>query len=83
MEQDMPNIIPVMTIAGVLIFFSIIAAMWPVWGFLTPFYMLFLFFGASLSMIFLPTGTFGNFCFWVLMAAGGYAAHNLPHEPEW
>lgn len=83
MERDMPNMIPVMTIAGTVIFFGIVAAMWPVWGFLTPIFMIILFFGTSLSTMFLPSGTLGNFCFWVLAVGGGYIAHNLDHEPEW
>ena len=83
MERDMPNMIPVMTAAGAVIFFGIVAAMWPVWGFLTPFFMIILFFGTSLSTMFLPSGTLGNFCFWIIAVVGGYVAHNLDHDPEW
>mmetsp|Transcript_33065 Transcript_33065/g.43555 ORF Transcript_33065/g.43555 Transcript_33065/m.43555 type:complete len:91 (+) Transcript_33065:379-651(+) len=83
LEKDMPNLIPIMTIAGATIFFSIVAATWPVWGFLTPIYMIINFFGASFSMVFLPGGTLGNFLFWLLFSVGGYVAHNLEHEPRW
>eukprot|EP00354_Favella_ehrenbergii_P000674 CAMPEP_0170457938 /NCGR_PEP_ID=MMETSP0123-20130129/5060_1 /TAXON_ID=182087 /ORGANISM="Favella ehrenbergii, Strain Fehren 1" /LENGTH=78 /DNA_ID=CAMNT_0010721891 /DNA_START=435 /DNA_END=669 /DNA_ORIENTATION=+ len=70
-----------MTIAGATIFFSIVAATWPVWGFLTPIYMIINFFGASFSMVFLPGGTLGNFLFWLLFSVGGYVAHNLNMSP--
>ena len=83
LERDMPNLIPVMTLAGVVIFFSVIAATWPVWGFLTPVYLLVFFFGASLSSVFLPAGSLGNLLFWVVTVALGYLAHNLDHEPVW
>lgn len=83
MEKDMPNMIPVMTGVAVAIFFCLIASTWPVWGFLTPIYMLILFFGSSFSMMFLPSGTFGTFCFWLIFGVGGYFAHNMPHEAVW
>ena len=83
LERDMPNLVPIMTIAGAIVFFSIIAATWPVWGFLTPIFMLIHFFGASFSMMFLPSGTLGTFLFWLLFGVGGYVAHNLPHDPVW
>ena len=83
MEKDMPNMIPVMTGMGCVVFFGLIAATWPVWGLLTPIYMLILFFGSTFSMMFLPSGTLGTCCFWLLFGIGGYAAHNMPHEPEW
>ena len=83
LEKDMPNLVPIMTVVGATIFFAIIAATWPVWGILTPIFMIINFFGASFAMVFLPGGTLGNFCFWFLFAFGGYAAHNLDHEPDW
>lgn len=83
LEKDMPNMVPVMTIAGSLIFFTIIAATWPVWGLLTPIFMIINVFGATFSMIFLPEGTLGNLCFWSLFAVGGYVAHNFEHDPIW
>lgn len=83
LERDLPNMVPVMTAGAAVVFFGIITAMWPVWGFLTPIYMIVMFFGASLSMLFLPSGTLGNLMFWVFFAVGGYVAHNLDHEPVW
>ena len=83
LERDMPNMVPVMTLAGATIFFAIIAATWPVWGILTPVYMLINFFGSSFSMMFLPSGNLGTFLFWLIFAVGGYVAHNLPHDPVW
>ena len=82
-EKDMPNMVPFMTMMGFVIFFSIIAATWPVWGLLTPVYMLIHFFGSTFSMMFLPSGSLGTLCFWVALGVGGYYAHNLPHEPDW
>ena len=83
LERDMPNMVPVMTIAGGTVFFAIIAATWPVWGILTPIYMLINFFGGSFSMMFLPSGNLGTFLFWLIFGVGGYFAHNLPHDPVW
>ena len=83
LEKDMPNMVPVMTGAGVIVFFGIITATWPVWGILTPLYMFVYFFGATFAMMFLPGGTLGTFCFWLLFGVGGYFAHNMPHDPVW
>jgi hypothetical protein len=58
-------------------------AMWPVWGFLTPVYMLILLFGGTLSMILLPGGNLGNLCFWVGLIVFAYVSHTLPHDPVW
>jgi hypothetical protein len=72
-----------MSIAGVLVFICSILAMWPVWGFLTPIYMLIVFFGATLSMMFLPSGNLGNLCFWVGTIGIAYISHTLPHDAVW
>ena len=79
----MPNMIPVMTGAGVIVFFGVITATWPVWGILTPLYMIIHFFGATMVMVLLPSGVCGNLIFWLTFGVGGYFLHNLPHEPEW
>lgn len=83
MEKDMPGIIPIMAFAGVIIFISGVLAMWPIWGFLTPIYFIVIFFGSTLSTIFLPGGQLGNLCFWILFIGAGYIAHTMPHEAEW
>ena len=83
LEKDLPNLVPIMTAVGAIIFFAIIAATWPVWGLLTPVYMIIHAFGATFSMMFLPGGTLGNLCFWLLFAVGGYVAHTLDHDPVW
>jgi len=72
-----------MSIAGVAVFICSILAMWPVWGFLTPVYMLIVFFGGTFSMMFLPSGNLGNLLFWVGTMAIGYISHTLPHEAIW
>lgn len=75
--------IPAMSLAGVCVFICGILAMWPVWGFLTPIYMIIIFFGATFSMIFLPSGNLGNLLFWVGFIAASYISHTLPHDPVW
>lgn len=83
LEVDLPALIPIMSIAGVAVFICSILAMWPVWGFLTPIYMLIVFFGATFSMMFLPSGNLGNLLFWVGTGAIGYVSHTLPHDAIW
>ena len=83
LEKDLPSLIPVMSLTGVGIFVCSNLAMWPIWGFLTPVYMITIFFGSSLSMMFLPSGNLGNLLFWSLAIAAGYISHTLPHEAEW
>lgn len=83
LEKDLPSIIPVMALCGVTIFICANLAMWPVWSFLTPIYMIVVFFGSTLSMMFLPSGHFGSLCFWAGAAALGYISHTMPHEPVW
>jgi hypothetical protein len=82
-ETDFPKLIPAMTLAGVLVFITAIMALWPVWGLLTPIYMLILFFGYSFSLIFLPNGHLGTLVFYVGSAAVAYISHTLPHDPIW
>jgi len=83
LDKDMPSVIPVMTIAGLLIFVCTLLAVWPIWGFLTPIYMIILFFGTSFATIFLPNGTLGNLLFWVGVIVAGYISHTMPHDPVW
>ena len=83
LEKDLPSLIPVMALTGVAIFFCSVLAMWPIWGFLTPIYMIAIFFGSSLSMMFLPEGNLGNLLFWVAAFGAGYISHTMPHEAEW
>ena len=82
-EQDMPQMIPVMAFAGIVVFATSVLAMWPIWGLLTPFYMLILTFGSTFSMMFLPGGKLGELLFWVMFGIAAYVSHTLPHEPVW
>jgi hypothetical protein len=82
-EKDMPSMVPVMALAGVLVFVCSILALWPVWGILTPVYMLILTFGSTFSMMFLPSGKLGNLLFWVGLLLIAYVSHTLPHDPVW
>lgn len=75
--------IPIMAFAGVMIFVCAILAMWPIWGFLTPIYMLILAFGSTFSMMFLPSGKLGELLFWVALISISYISHTLPHEATW
>lgn len=83
LEEDVPALIPIMTLAGVAVFICGILAVWPIWGLLTPLYFLILFFGSSFSMIFLPSGNLGNLLFWIAAVGVGYVCHNFDHEPVW
>lgn len=82
-ETDMKDMVPIMSAAGVITFITAILAMWPVWGLLTPFYMLIVTFGSTFSMMFLPGGNLGNLCFWLGLIIIGYISHTMPHEAVW
>ena len=60
--------------------FSMIFALWPIWGFLTPIIMFILFMGATMAMIFLPPGMLGTLLFWSLIVFLATASHLIPHE---
>ena len=79
----MPQLIPIMSIAGCAVFISGVLAVWPLFGLLTPIYFLILFFGSSFSMIFLPSGNLGNFLFWAIAVALGVVCHSFDHKPIW
>ena len=84
-EKD-PQLIPVMTIARVFLPVLLVVALWPIWGFLTPVYILILTFGYIFSLTFLPDGKFGTILFWVLMIGIATLSHTLPHagyEHSW
>lgn len=75
--------IPVMAFSGVMVFVCGVMAMWPIWGLLTPVYMLVLTFGSTFSMMFLPSGKLGELLFWVGVIVISYVSHTLPHEATW
>jgi hypothetical protein len=79
----MPQMVPVMALSGVVTFVSSILAMWPVWGLLTPVWILILAFGSTFSMMFLPGGRLGNLLFWVGTIVIAYISHTMPHDPVW
>jgi len=82
-EKDFPQLVPIMTLAGVVSFITAIMAMWPVWGFLTPVYMVVMFFGYSFSLMFLPSGHLGTLVFYLGTGAAAYISHTMPHDPVW
>jgi hypothetical protein len=49
-----PNLIPASTILGVLSFIFLVLAFWPIWGFLSPLFITFLFVGLLFSTHFIP-----------------------------
>ena len=80
---DTPQLVPAMTVAGLAGFICFNLAVWPIFGFLTPFYLIIMFFGGSLTMTFLPGGSLGTLMFWILFFGIGYVSHTLPHDPVW
>ncbi|TNV75939.1 hypothetical protein FGO68_gene13910 [Halteria grandinella] len=80
LEKECPQLIPVITICGIVSFFCMIFALWPIWGFLTPIIMFILFMGATMSMIFLPPGMLGTLVFWSIIIFLATASHLIPHE---
>ena len=84
--EKVPQLIPVMTVAGVFLPIFLIVALWPIWGFLTPIYILVLTFGYIFSLTFLPDGKCGTIVFWILMIGIATLSHELPHagyEHSW
>ena len=78
--DKVPNLIPVLSLSGVLMPVFLTLAVWPIWGFLTPIYIFILCMGYLFSMTFLPNGKCGTLIFWVLTVAGATLSHKLPHE---
>ena len=83
LEEDIPAIVPIMAGSGVASFICLILAGWPIWGFLTPVYIMILFFGSTFSMVFMPSGHLGNLVFWAALIGCGYYAYSLDHKPDW
>jgi len=72
--------IPVMALVGfstaVLFFF----AFWPVWGFLTLVIQFVFFLGFINSGHFLPSGTLGSICMFVIFFGAFFTSELIPHE---
>jgi hypothetical protein len=66
-----------------ILFFSGMVGLWPIWGILTPIYMVILFMGYSMSLMFLPDGLIGTLLSWVLTISIACTSHYLPHTPDW
>ena len=82
MESDIekvPNLVPIMAVAGVLTPLFLILAIWPIWGFLSIIYVIILSFGYIFVLTFLPNGTIGTLLFWALMIGIATLSHTLPH----
>ena len=84
--EKVPGLIPVMTIAGIMMPITLTLAVWPIWGLLSPLYIFILCFGYIFALTFLPGGKIGTLLFWIAMIAVGTISHKLPHaghEHSW
>ena len=75
----MPQLVPILTITGLLFPLFLTIAVWPIWGFWTLPYMFILSMGGFFSLFFLPGGLIGTLLFWVLLLAIATLSHELPH----
>ena len=78
--EKVPGLIPIMTIAAVCLPIFLVLAIWPIWGFLSPIYIIILSMGYIFSLTFLPDGKCGTLIFLILMVGGATLSHTLPHE---
>mmetsp|Transcript_36247 Transcript_36247/g.83895 ORF Transcript_36247/g.83895 Transcript_36247/m.83895 type:complete len:158 (+) Transcript_36247:121-594(+) len=53
-EVYCPRVIPTVTVVGILFFFTVLKALWPAYGFLSPLIVLVLFMGFLFSTHFIP-----------------------------
>ena len=84
--ENLPSLIPIMSVAGVLLPIFLILAIWPIWGILSPVYIFVLTMGYIFVLTFLPGGMIGTILFWVLTGAVGAMSHLIPHaghEHSW
>eukprot|EP00347_Sterkiella_histriomuscorum_P020286 403338390 len=81
-ETYCPQLIPVVTVIGIVSFFSLLIALWPIWGWLTPIMMFILFMGYTMLLMFLPGGFLGTIIFWIMMFAMATVSHLIPHDPD-
>ncbi|CAI2377392.1 unnamed protein product [Moneuplotes crassus] len=82
-EEVYPNVIPFLSIVGVVTFFSSFLAFFPIWGFLTVPIILVIFMGYSMSLTFLPGGYFGTLLALLLLFGMSATSHYIPHEGHW
>ena len=89
MEADIekvPKLVPIMTLASVLLPLFLTLAIWPVWGFLSPIYIFILSFGFIFTLTFLPDGKCGTLIFWIGAIFLCTLSHMIPHaghEHSW
>jgi hypothetical protein len=84
--ENIPSLIPIMTIVGVCLPVFLILAIWPIWGFLSPIYVFIMTMGYIFVLTFLPGGMIGTIMFWVASIAIGTFSHLIPHaghEHSW
>jgi len=84
--EKVPQLIPIMSVAGVCLPLFLVLAIWPIWGFLSIFYIFILSFGYIFALSFLPGGKCGTLLFWILMIGMATLSHTLPHaghEHSW
>jgi hypothetical protein len=54
--------------------------LWPIWGFLTPIYLLVLFMGYTMALSFIPGGPIGTLIAWLLIFGVAATSHYMDHE---
>ena len=88
LETHAPKLIPIITICGFIAFvlyfqlliqFSTIMGLWPVYSFKTPIYIFVMFMGYSMLLMFLPSGLLGSLIFWVAIIIISFFSHLIPH----
>jgi hypothetical protein len=75
-----------MAISGLFLPIFLTVAIWPIWGFYSPFYILIMTFGYFMALTFLPGGNIGIIMFWLLFIGIATLSHTLPHaghEHSW
>ena len=77
--METPSLVPVLTIAFLLLPWTLMFAIWPIWGVWSMPYMFFMSMGAFFSLFFMPNGTLGTLLFWCLLIAIATVSHLIPH----
>uniref|UniRef100_A0A7S3IZ80 Transmembrane protein n=1 Tax=Strombidium inclinatum TaxID=197538 RepID=A0A7S3IZ80_9SPIT len=77
--EKVPKLIPVMSIASVLMPIFLVIAIWPIWGILSIIYVFVLSFGYIFALSFLPGGRCGTLLFWLIVLGLATLSHLIPH----
>ena len=72
-----------MTVVALVTAVGTLVGLWPIWGWLTPFILVVLFMGYTMTLGFLPGGFIGTLISWLLIFAASATSHYIPHSGEW